>query len=240
MKKLITILMIICIILCSCNNAEVPQTQIDPTPVPTLEVTATPEPTPEPTLEPTDEPTPTEEILTANTTCVMCGRITECQAFITNEYNIDLGMFVDKAYYLCSNCYPIAEANKKEVDNYNELKLALELYFMSDDVTNDYKIAQAFNETTYKNGQYYIKNVDRYVTFDSDGIHFDFGDLKLSDKIKFGLVSYLGKMYFTNMKTNGKTYKIAISKTDGDGETNAYRYIIKVYGKAPTYVLKSE
>ena len=224
--------------LCSCNNTEVSQTQIDPTPVPTLEVTATPEPTPEPTLEPTDEPTPTEEILTANTTCVMCGRITECQAFITNEYNIDLGMFVDKAYYLCSNCYPIAEANKKEVDNYNELKLALELYFMSDDVTNDYKIAQAFNEATYKNGQYYIKNVDRYVTFDSNGIHFDFGEKKISDKIKFGLVSYLDKMYFENMKTNGKTYKIVIAQADSYDDS--YRYNIKAYGKAPTYVFKSE
>lgn len=197
--------MIICLATCGCSKEETPEPE-PVTETPAQEITATPEPTP------TDEPSPTGEVLTAETTCVLCGRITKCTALIDKVWNSDLAMAVDKAYYLCDNCYPLAEDNQKDLDAYYDVLLALQTFFTSEDILNDYNFYQAFYKTKLESdGNYYMYYEPCYVTLDSKGVHFDFVNAKGEEKIKFGLVPYLGKMYFTNITTSGNEYKIEIT-----------------------------
>lgn len=204
MKKIMVLLMVICLATCGCSKDEPPVSN-PITETPTQEITATPEPTP------TDEPSPTEEVLTAETTCVLCGRITKCTALIDKVWNSDLAMAVDKAYYLCDNCYlqmkESVEVYEKEYDDFTSLHFALNMYFGNADEVN-HEIYEQFREVIYGVG---VKYVDRYVTFDSTGVHFDIKDDYALEKMKFALVPYLGAMYFSNMKTNGSTYEIRIS-----------------------------
>ena len=111
MKKVITIVMIICIMLCGCSKSE-PQTT--PTTAPTSEPTKEPTqaPTETPTTAPTETPTetpaePTQEPSDAELICELC---MEKPA----EY-------IYKDHLLCYDCYFIALKNETDVENYKAL-----------------------------------------------------------------------------------------------------------------------
>ena len=205
MKKLITIL-IICFVLCGCSKEETPEPE-PVTETPTQEITPTEEITP----EPTEEPTPTEEVLTAETTCVLCGRITKCTALIDKVWNSDLAMAVDKAYYLCDSCYPLAETNQKDNDTYSEILMALDLYFSSEDVLSNSEIRKAFYTTKKEaDGNIYMYYEPCVISIDSNGVHFKTANAKGEEKIKLGLNQYLGQGYYANYKTDGNEYEIQV------------------------------
>lgn len=97
MKKVITILIIICIMLCGCSKSE-PQT------------TPTTAPTSEPTKEPTQAPTvPTEKSNESGLT-IICEFCNESPA----EY-------VYKDHALCYEDYMLALRNETDIQNYNAI-----------------------------------------------------------------------------------------------------------------------
>ena len=105
MKKILILLMMICIITCGCNKEE--------------------KPAPEPVTEiPTQEITPTA-IPTFNTACAVCGRQTDCKEIIRTRYDLDLQRDIDKAFYLCENCYGDALQDEKDLTVYHDLNMAL-------------------------------------------------------------------------------------------------------------------
>lgn len=105
MKKLIIFLMIICLATCGCSKEETP------VPKPVTEI-------------PTQEITPTT-IPTFNTACAVCGRQTDCKEIIRTRYNLDLQRDIDKAFYLCENCYGDALQDEKDLTVYHDLNMAL-------------------------------------------------------------------------------------------------------------------
>lgn len=105
MKKILILLMMICIITCGCSKEETPA--------------------PEPVTEiPTQEITPTA-IPTFNTACAVCGRQTDCKEIIRTRYDLDLQRDIDKAFYLCENCYDDALQDEKDLTVYHDLNMAL-------------------------------------------------------------------------------------------------------------------
>lgn len=105
MKKILILLIMICIITCGCSKEETP--------------------TPEPVTEiPTQEITPTT-IPTFNTACAVCGRQTDCKEIIRTRYDLDLQRDIDKAFYLCENCYGDALQDEKDLTVYHDLNMAL-------------------------------------------------------------------------------------------------------------------
>jgi hypothetical protein len=105
MKKLIVLLMIICLATCGCSKEETPA--------------------PEPVTEiPTQEITPTA-IPTFNTACAVCGRQTDCKEIIRTRYDLDLQRDIDKAFYLCENCYGDALQDEKDLTVYHDLNMSL-------------------------------------------------------------------------------------------------------------------
>ncbi len=106
MKKLI-ILLVICLMICGCSKQETPESK------------------PEPVTEiPTQEITPTA-IPTFNTACAVCGRQTDCKEIIRTRYDLDLQRDIDKAFYLCENCYGDALQDEKDLTVYHDLNMAL-------------------------------------------------------------------------------------------------------------------
>lgn len=120
MKKAITIVMIICIMLCGCTQAE--NKPVSPTPstnVPTTTETPT-----ELILENANE---AEPIVKKETSCSVCNRQTTCTEIIKKKYNLDLGMDIEKAYYICDNCYDKVIENEKECNDYESIVYALNI-----------------------------------------------------------------------------------------------------------------
>lgn len=106
MKKLI-ILLVICLMICGCSKQETPESE------------------PEPVTEiPTQTITPTA-IPTFNTACAVCGRQTDCKEIIRTRYDLDLQRDIDKAFYLCENCYGDALQDEKDLTVYHDLNMAL-------------------------------------------------------------------------------------------------------------------
>ena len=210
MKKSFVFFLFFCFLIYSCKKDDVPQPE---------SITSAQEVIPSQeessvekiTLDITDSPTPAEEVLTAETTCVLCGRITKCTALIDKVWNSDLAMAVDKAYYLCDSCYPLAETNQKDNDTYSEILMALDLYFSSEDVLSNSEIRKAFYTTKKEaDGNYYMYYEPGVITIDSNGVHFKFVNAKGEEKIKLGLNQYLGQGYYTNYKTDGNEYEIQV------------------------------
>ena len=211
MKKSFICFLFFCFLLYSCkNNESSPEDVATPTQdkiTPTQEIMSNEKIV----LDLTETPVPTEETLTAETTCVLCGRITKCTALIDKVWNSDLAMAVDKAYYLCDNCYPLAETNKKDNDTYSEILMALDLYFSSEDVLSNSEIRKAFYTTKKEaDGNIYMYYEPGVITIDSNGVHFKFVNAKGEEKIKLGLNQYLGQGYYTNYKTDGNEYEIQV------------------------------
>lgn len=100
MKKLLVIL-VICFVLCGCSKEETPE--------------------PEPITEiPIQEITPTA-IPTLNAKCPICNRLTDCKEFIRTSYSLELKRDIEKAYYLCDNCYSQAEKDEADLKAYDYL-----------------------------------------------------------------------------------------------------------------------
>ena len=101
MRKLLAIIMILCLMICGCGKQETPE--------------------PEPVTEtPTQEITPTT-ILAFNTTCAVCGRNTECKEIIRTRYSTEFQRDIDKAFYLCENCYDDALQDEQDLKTYDNL-----------------------------------------------------------------------------------------------------------------------
>lgn len=221
MKKTFILFLFFCFILYSCKKEEIPQ----PDAVISQEITPTQSSTPIETItiDLTETPTPTEDVLTAETTCVLCGRITKCTALIDKVWNSDLAMVVDKAYYLCDSCYPLAEANQKDLETYSDIQMALDIFFSSEDVINNQDIRKAFYTTKREaDGNYYMYYEPGIITIDSSGVHFKFVGAKGEEKIKLGLNKYLGQGYFTNYTTENGEYEIQVVY-----DTKNREYVIK-------------
>lgn len=105
MKKLITLLMIICLATCGCSKEETPKSE-PITETPTQEITATPIPP-------------------ANIKCDVCGRTADCKEIIRTRYDRDLQRDIDKAFYLCDNCYEGAVQDEKDIAEFNNINNAL-------------------------------------------------------------------------------------------------------------------
>lgn len=107
MKKILILLLAICLLVCGCSKEEPKQ-----------------ESNPVETTSPTHELTPTA-IPTFNTTCAVCGRMTDCKEIIRTRYDLDLQRDIDKAFYLCENCYGDALQDEKDLTVYHDLNMAL-------------------------------------------------------------------------------------------------------------------
>lgn len=105
MKKLIVLIIIICLAACGCSKEETPKSE-PITETPTQEITATPIPT-------------------INTKCAVCGRIADCKEIIRTRYDLDLQRDIDKAFYLCDNCYDGAVQDETDLATFHDLHLAL-------------------------------------------------------------------------------------------------------------------
>lgn len=105
MKKLIILLMIICLAACGCSKEETPKSETI-TETPTQEITTTPIPP-------------------ANIKCDVCGRTADCKEIIRTRYDRDLQRDIDKAFYLCDNCYEGAVQDEKDIAEFNNINNAL-------------------------------------------------------------------------------------------------------------------
>lgn len=119
MKKLIVLLMIICLITCGCSKEETPKSN-PVTETPTQEIMTTPEPTP------TDEPT-------LLTTCAVCGKLDECQEIVRTRYSTEFKRDIDKVFYLCNKCYEDAIQDEKDLTTYKNLESMLSIVIATDD-----------------------------------------------------------------------------------------------------------
>lgn len=130
MKKMIILIMIICIMLCGCSNNE-PQ-PIDTTNVPTDTITTTP-----------TESTTTVESETDQTSnkseseCQICGEKTLCNVYSKDKWNNDLGMYIKKTYYLCDDCYLKVLKNETVCDNYNAIVEAANVACTNENVISE-------------------------------------------------------------------------------------------------------
>ena len=184
MKRIALFVLMICIMLCGCSKS-------DSTPVSDTKGTNTPTP---------EEKAETSH--TVNTTCNLCGKITDCKEFILPTYESALGDNIDKTYYFCETCYPKAEANFQEQKDYFELYSAL-------NKACEYKNIKDYGEEFFK---YFETN--RYIEITKDGVKYE-QDPQM-EKIMSQVKEHL------NIKTNGNTYKISLQLTGGIFEDEEY------------------
>ena len=116
MKKLIALLMIICLAACGCSKEETPKSE-PITETPTQEITTTPIPP-------------------ANIKCDVCGRTADCKEIIRTRYDRDLQRDIDKAFHLCDNCYEGAVQDEKDIATFNDLKMALNIAITNEEYMN--------------------------------------------------------------------------------------------------------
>lgn len=105
MKKLIVLLMIICLAACGCSKQDEPTA----TNTPTTAITETP-------TKSADTDSNTDKMA-----CALCGEITDCMAFTRKIWNSDIGDYVKKVYYLCDDCYVTASRNETDCLNYEAM-----------------------------------------------------------------------------------------------------------------------
>jgi len=161
MKKVITILIIMCITLCACSKEE-------------PKVSDTPNES-----EPQITEVPEEKII--NTTCSVCGRITDCKEYIKTTYNLDLNDYLEKAFYLCDNCYDKVLVNEKECYNYSSILSAAQISMTYEDVMN-----------------YHKENGDGFITISPKGVSYE----NICDQMKKTLKDCLGDDFETQMTTS--------------------------------------
>ena len=145
MRKILLLLLFICILVCGCGKNETTDEQK------TNDTTTIPE----------KEPTKTEKVQETNTekiACAVCGEITDCMSYTKKIWNNELGDYLKKAFYLCSDCYLDVVKNETDCINY-------------ECIIEDTQLALAFKEN-YKiisqlEGEGYIKLTPSGFTFDN-------------------------------------------------------------------------
>lgn len=173
MKKVITILIIMCITLCACSKEESKTSDIPNESEPQITEVAE------------------EKII--NTTCSVCGRITDCKEYVKRTLNFDIMDYLEKAYYLCDNCYDKVLANEKECDNYNSLVSAANISLTYEEVMD-----------------YQKSNGDGLITIDPKGISYE----NICDQMKKTLKDCLGDDFETQITTS-RIYTIKITDWGG-------------------------
>ncbi|MBR3645839.1 MAG: hypothetical protein IKN54_05425 [Lachnospiraceae bacterium] len=143
MKKLIVLLMIICLATCGCSKQDEPTTADTPS----TTVTETP------TKSESNSETNTDKMA-----CALCGEITDCTGFTRKIWNNDIGDYVKKVYYLCDDCYLTASRNETDCINYDNMIANLQLAVTSKEV---YKIISSLE------GEGILKMGPAGITFDN-------------------------------------------------------------------------
>ena len=143
MKKLIVLLMIICLDACGCSKQDEPTT----TDTPSTTVTETP------TKSESNSETNTDKMA-----CALCGEITDCTGFTRKIWNNDIGDYVKKVYYLCDDCYLTASRNETDCINYDNMIANLQLAVTSKEV---YKVI------SFLEGEGILKMGPTGITFDN-------------------------------------------------------------------------
>lgn len=143
MKKLIVLLMIICLATCGCSKQDEPTT----TNTPSTTVTETP------TKSESNSETNTDKMA-----CALCGEITDCTGFTRKIWNNDIGDYVKKVYYLCPECYILATKNETDCINYENMIANTQLAVA---FKENYKIISSLE------GEGYIKMGPLGVTFEN-------------------------------------------------------------------------
>ena len=110
MKKTIILILSICLILCGCNKEE---TKTSETTTPTLTESDTP------IISDTEQTSSKIE-----SECQICGEKLRCNVYTKEKWDNDLGMNIEKTYYLCDDCYAKILKNESECDNYNSIVMA--------------------------------------------------------------------------------------------------------------------
>lgn len=164
MKKVITIIILFCFVLCACSKA-------NSAPVATPSSTNTPTPTEKAEISLTETPAPTSDKF--NTTCSVCGRISDCKEYIAHRYDANLKDYYDKAYYLCDTCYPKVIQNETECEYLDDLLMAANIALIDDELV----------EETKKQGP-------GYIILNSDGISFENVSEKMINKITASIPNY--------------------------------------------------
>ena len=119
MKKIIAILIILCITFCACSkSSETPVSSESGTNIPSDTKDGNLTPTATVTIEPTDKP-----IKTIIADCPICGRKeTECKELVKKELDYSCMAYIDKAYYLCDSCYEQIYQNEHDGEIINKIK----------------------------------------------------------------------------------------------------------------------
>ena len=119
MRKVITILIILCITFCACSKSTgTPVSSESGTNIPSNVKDGNLTPTATPTIEPTDKP-----IKTIIADCPVCGRKeTECKELIKKELDYSCMAYIEKAYYLCDSCYEQISQNEHDGEIINKIK----------------------------------------------------------------------------------------------------------------------
>ena len=173
MKKLLIILTLFSVMLCGCTQAE--NKPVSPTPstnVPTTTETPT-----EPILEDEDE----EPIVRKETSCSLCDRQATCTEIIKKNYNLDLGMYIEKAYYICDSCYGKVMENEKECNDYDSVVSAINISLANEECVKSVK--------EKGNGS---------VKIDKNGVSFE----NIGDPIIKELKEILGEDFETKITTS--------------------------------------
>lgn len=142
MKKLIVLLMIICLTSCGCSKQDEPTA----TNTPTTAITETP-------TKSADTDSNTDKMA-----CALCGEVTDCMAFTRKIWNSDIGDYVKKVYYLCDDCYLTASRNETDCINYDNMIANLQLAVTSKEV---YKVISSLE------GEGILKMGPTGITFDN-------------------------------------------------------------------------
>lgn len=155
MKKIITILIILCITFCACSkSAETPVSSESGTNIPSDTKDGNLTPTATVTVEPTEKP-----IKTIIADCPICGRKeTECKEFVKKQYDTTLRTDIDKAYYLCDTCYEKVLENEHDCEIYDKIYKQLIVL-----ITDDKLKEEIISVTLYS--EYYLR-------IDTEGVEF--------------------------------------------------------------------
>lgn len=120
MKKLIAIVMIICIMLCGCSkSSETPVSDVQPTNIPTETLKA--------------EITPTEM------PCDICHKTGNCKPYESKKWNPGKADYDTVLFNICENCWDSVMANEQDIYNYDSIVTALNVIMTDTKALTYYK-----------------------------------------------------------------------------------------------------
>jgi hypothetical protein len=157
MKKIIAILIIMCLMLCGCSKAE-PQTVTAPTSEPTKEPTQAPTEPPTPTESITETPANAEQSSELQYACELCGSTKDLYVCETDK----------RSYILCDGCYLDVIRSDTDCKDFQNVFEVIELSFADAEVYEENKSL----------GTAYIKVTESGLSYENVGE-------KLQEKIAY-------------------------------------------------------